>query len=195
MPYFIIEKQPVFMTNKKYKKIRQEALKDKDASFRIGSRIQYSYYKNKEKEEAEKLMYNTLKNKYDENQEIFFSDWVSFDLIGKDAQENIWDLLYDYCNYYGHSYLSDPRSEISKIVDEFVGDSLLYPMGKVFLLNHLVKPHKWYWKYIFKMRNRHIKILISVDKVSRITGNLTQFKIALDNGTILNCGRDILILS
>lgn len=194
MPYFVIEKQPVFMTVKKHEKVRKEALKDKDAGFRIGSMIVSSYSKNKQKEEAEGLMYNVLKSKYDENEESFFSEWVNFELFDKEAQENIWDLLYDYSNYYGHSYLSDTRNGIDKILDDIIENSYSYPMGQVFLLNHLVQPRKWYWKYTSKIRDRNIKILINSGKVVKIIGKLTQFKIIFDSGTILSCGADIFIV-
>lgn len=91
-------------------------------------------------------MYNFLKSKYENQKKL--DDWVNFEIIEKEAQENLWELLYDYCLYYGHSYLSNTRDESSKITDDMIGiSSFSYPMGKVFSLNHLMKPRKWYWKY------------------------------------------------
>ena len=189
MSYFIINKQPVFLSWSRYKQIREEALKGKDAIYKISSTIAG----HKETKETQKLMYEVLKAKYDKDPKQFYSEWVKFDIVGDDASRNVWDLLYDYCHYYGYAYLSDLRDFTQKLADDYEGDSYAYPMGQLFALIHLVKPTRRWWKYTHKMTGRIVKLIIISENVHRLVGDLTNFTIFTKDFQI-RCGRDFEIL-
>ncbi|MCH7964903.1 MAG: hypothetical protein IH852_13305 [Bacteroidetes bacterium] len=188
MSYFIIDKLPVFLTSDKYNELREEATKDKDASWRVSSMIQG----HKETEEKDELMYELLLKKYQEDKSGFLSKWYSFDIKDSGASINIWDLLYDYSVFYGYSYLEDFRDYPDKLISDYEGESLLYPMGKVFCFTHFVKPKKCWWKFRYKMNGRRIEFIIDVEKVKRINGNLTEFFVHFAD-TIIKLNKNIQI--
>ncbi|WP_422487321.1 hypothetical protein [Gudongella sp. DL1XJH-153] len=193
MPYYVIDKYPVFLTRKKYGILREEALKDKDLMFKMKSTMKSNYHKVKENEEAKSLMYDMLKSEYDNNEENFMFKWVYFDMNGEEGKENIWNLLSDYCTYYGHSYLEEIRDLSSSMIRDILGESYKYPMGELFLLVHEVKPVQWYWKYTAKMKNRYIRAIIDTKRVTSISGVLKEFKIEFDNGGYIIFSENIVI--
>ncbi len=186
MPYYLINKHPVFLSWARHKKITEEALKSKDSDYKISSVIAGR----KETKEAEKIIYQTLKSKCDKDPLRFYSDWVKFDLIGGEACQNVWDLLYDYCSYYGYAYLSDLRDFSKKLIDDYMGDSYTYPMGQVFAFNHYVKPARWWWRYTHRMNGRTLTVIIVSKNVTRLVGDLRNFKIYMDNLEII-CGHNL----
>lgn len=180
MPYYLIENIPVFLTRKKYSELREAVLKDKDAIWRTVSMIQG----NKETDEKNNLMYEMLIKMHREDKAKFLLEWYSFDLINEEASQNIWDLLNDFSAYYGYSYLKDYRDFSDKLKDDHSGENYLYPMGKVFSFNHFVKPAKWWWKYRYRMKGRSIELLIDINKVRRMNGNLKDFYIQFNDSVV-----------
>jgi len=156
MPYFIIEKMPVFLSWAQHRILEEEAAKDKSATWRVSSTIAG----NKASEEKSGMMYQALLQKFRQDPDRFRSEWVRFDLSGEEAAANIWDVLYDYCHFRGYGFLSDTRDSVEKIVASYEGESYAYPMGRIFSLNHFVKPAKWWWRFTHRMRGR--KVLTAV---------------------------------
>lgn len=189
MPYYIINKQAVFLSWARSKELNELVSKDKDSSWRISSVI----HGHQASEEKSKLVYEVLNKKYIDDPDDFKSAWVEFDLKGKEASKNTWDLLYDYCHYFGYAFLSDLRDYSEKMSADFKGELFSEPMGKVFALNHLMKPTKWWWKYIHKMKGRNVRVVINTEKVKRIQGNLEKFIIYTDNCEI-TCSQSIFTL-
>lgn len=194
MSYYFILNQPVFLTFKHLNEIREELAK-KDDRFIYTSIVMF--FSLEQKKEAEELILKYLEAKYDENPLNFLNEWVNFELFEKEAQDNLWTLLNDYSSYYGHSYISDTRSDWTKVLNDMTGDSsTYYPMGNEFLLNYLTKPYKWYHKYSKKLRNNYVskfvkKIPINISKVIKVNGNPLHFAITFDDGTILNLGSKV----
>lgn len=189
MSYYVINDQPVFLTWEREKALKGKALAEKSAQFRIGAIIA----KTAENKEAKKLMRSYLEELYIKNPKDFYSVWAYFSMCEKDARENVWELLNDYCLYYGNAYLSDIRTVPEKLMYEHEGDPYLYPMGEAFILNHIVPTHKWWLRYINKMADRIIKIKIEIDNISHIEGDLSNF-IIYTKHINLKCGSDIEIM-
>lgn len=82
-----------------------------------------------------------------------------------EATENVWDLLYDYCNFYEIGYLSEIRDIDHKIFDDFMGDTVKFPMGESFLLNI-------YSKKRFMVKSNEVNIQINAKDVLRLIGCL-----------------------
>ncbi|MFC1737752.1 hypothetical protein ACFL1G_01735 [Planctomycetota bacterium] len=144
--------------------------------------------------QAQKLMYKFLKSQLEKDPENFVSEWVKFDITGSEAAENVWDLLYDYSCYYGHSYLSELRLPYQQITDDWLGNPLQYPMGKIFAFNHYVKTKRWWWKFTCRMNQRIVWVIINTNEVSRLTGDLRQF-ILYAKVFYIQCNEKIVTLS
>ena len=176
MSYCIIDRHAVFFNEQRYKELSEKMVhqKGKDASWAVESRIQGT----RASGEKDKWMYEVLRLEYEKDPENFHKRWVSFDLWGFMAQENVWDLLYDYCHLHGNGWLSDIRDPVERMTFDFEGDSYSYPMGKTFALNHLATNRSnWLWRVVHKARNRSITITIDVERVLRLVGDLRCFNL------------------
>jgi hypothetical protein len=183
MSYCIINNQPVFLHSSRYKEIREQALKGKNPTQETASIIAGT----KEGKEVDKSVYEFLRMQHEKDPVNFHINWAAFDITGDEAVQEVWDLLYDYCNYYGYGYLSDLRNFAQQLTDEPVGDSHKYPMGQVFALNHFVKPVRWWWKYTRKMNGRTVSVIIVAKNVYRLVGDLTNFTVYAKEFR-MNCG-------
>nr|WP_312577693.1 hypothetical protein [Sedimentibacter sp.] len=188
MSAFIINNIPVYLTHEKYIEISKKACKDKDWEFMVSATMQGT----EEGKEKRKLIFDELWNLYRNDKEKFISDWSEFELTDKEAEENIYSLLDAYCAYHGYAYLSESRCDMQQIIDSYTFD-YKYPIGKIFSLNHNVKPEHWWWKYSNKMKGRVIRIVIDTRKVKKVIGNLKYFQLYTEN-FILLCGKDLEIL-
>jgi hypothetical protein len=156
MPYYIINREPVFLSWQRYKVLEQEATKGKDPTWIVSSTIAG----HKESEEKSELMFNVLDQKFREDPQGFHSKWVAFDLTGEEASKNVWNLLYDYCHFYGYASLSDFRDFTEKLLADYEGEAYTYPMGRVFALTHFVRPAKWLWRFTHKRKGRTVQVII-----------------------------------
>jgi len=183
MTYYIIDNKPVFLSWARNRELFSIVSKDKDPIWRIWSRI----VGHKENEEKNELIFDELNKKYLDNPDDFNPNWVEFDLKDKEASENVWDLLYDYCTLYWYAFLSGSYElDLSeKLEADYNLELYRYPMGKVFNLNHFVKPKKWWWKYTYKMKWRVIQVTINTDTVTHIKWNLKEFTIYMWNFKII----------
>jgi hypothetical protein len=183
MSYCIINDQPVFLYPSRYKEIQERALKGKNATQNIASIIAGT----RESKEVDEFVYKFLRTRYEEDPVNFRVNWATFDITGDEAVQEVWDLLSDYCNYYGYGYLSDLRDFAQHLTDNDVGDSYKYPMGQVFALNHFVKPARWWWQYTRKMKGRAVSLVIVAKNVYRLVGDLTNFTVYAKDFRV-NCG-------
>lgn len=177
MPYFLIKSEPVFLHTSLFERVRAEALKDKDAMFRASSMIAGR----REGKEAEKLMFDYLEKQFEDDPIRFYSEIINFDLKEEEATENVWDLLYDYCFYYGCGYLADIRSDLGKTFADYVGNSYTYPMGKAFTLNLCKPPTTFLDKFLNRSKKQVQTIPIYVKEAKRIVGNLKESVVYFEN--------------
>lgn len=189
MAYIYVNQNPVFLTRARHHELEGIVSKGKSDHWIISSKVSGT----KEVSEKIGLMYGVLNEKFRNSPETFNTEWGSFTLKDKEAFENVWELLYDYCNIYGYSFLSDSR-EFSEILEaDYKGESGTYPMGRCFTLNHLVKPNRWWWRFLHNMTGRIIQVQINTSKVRRIMGNLQEFEIHFA-GHKLVCGKKMEVL-
>ena len=192
MPYYLIKNIPVFLPKSRYKYLFYDVLKNKTAEQCIGAMIEGR----KESVEAMELMYQKLFSEFTIDKNKFMSDWVHFDLQNDEASENVWDLLYDYCNYYGLAYLRDFRDFNDKLMDDVMGDSFNYPMGDIFELCipfRYKKPMTKFFSFFPFNKKSEIILLINANEVYKLIGELKNF-IIYTNNFILKCDNEIKIV-
>lgn len=102
-----------------------------------------------------------------------------------EATENVWDLLYDYCNFHEIGYLSEIRDIDHKTFDDFMGYTVKFPMGESFLLNI-------YSKKRFMVKSNEVNIQINAKDVLRLIGCLKKF-IVVGRNLNLYCGENLQI--
>ena len=118
MPYYKIERYKVFLARDRWLRINSLAMAHKDPQFRVSSMIAGQ----PAAREADELRFQYLTKLRREDQNTFFREWVEFDLTGGEAQDNAWDLLYDYCALSRIGYLADMRSEVHAILADYAGN-------------------------------------------------------------------------
>jgi len=188
MPYYLINKQPIFLSTTRYRELEKLVTKDKDIMW-IGISCMAGSKETKEKSE---LMFNALNKIFLDNPDYFNSYWVDFDLKDKEASENTWDLIYDYCHFYGNASLSDDRDFSEKLKADYERESINYPMGRVFTLNLFLKSRNCWWTFSPKRRERIIQVIINTDKVNHLKGNLKEFIVYADDWNLI-CGENFQI--
>jgi hypothetical protein len=187
MSYCIIGGQPVFLYPARYKEIREQALRGKDATHQMADIIAGT----KEGQEVDEFVSEFLRKQYEADPVNFRTNWASFDLNGEEAVHEVWDLLTDYCRYYGYGYLSDLRHVARQLVDEDAeAPQQQYPAGRVFALNYFAKPMKWWWPYTRKMKGRTVSLVVVASSVYRLVGDLTNFTVYAKD-LRLNCGPNL----
>jgi hypothetical protein len=184
MSYCIINKIPVFLYSSRIKEIQGRALKGRNAMREIDSIVA----RTKESREVDAFTYEFLSRQYEQDPVNFRINWAAFDITGEEAAREVWDLLHDYCDYYGYGYVSDLREFGQQLTDDR-GPSK-YPIGQVFALNHLVKPAKWWWKYTRKTEGRTISVIVFARNVYRLVGDMTNF-VVYSKDFRINCGAGI----
>ena len=182
MSYFLVKKQPIFLSNKRYRDLVDEVSKGKDPRWITSSTI-IGHLECREKLE---LMNQALLRKYEEDPKKFEANWLRFDMVGDDATQEVWDVLYSYCHLYGFTKLVDLRDSSSKIYEDFMGYSSIKPMGDMFALTHIISPVKWFWP--IKRNTNGICVIIKTAEVLRIEGELSSFKLHTKSYTLL-CGK------
>lgn len=130
-----------------------------------------------------------LLNKYRNSPSVFLDEYFNFDFEEKSAQANAWQLINDYCHYYGQGYGVKYLSSYDGLYRS-PGLNAVDPL--VFTIEHDSKPHTW-WKSIFKNQDRIVSIVIIRDHIKRIKGNLLCFDIFLKDYLIIRCGKDLVI--
>ncbi len=181
MSYYNIEKNAVYMSHGNYRKILVDELKVSDYSgfYISGSNGQPS----KERTKHEALVYDFLLDKFKTDFEGFRKNYLDFELVESEARDNIWDLLYDYCIYYGHSLLIDLRDEHKQMIDDLNGDTSIYlPMGNTFVIAASLQKNRFKIRNILKSFPK-TNILINANKIIKIDGRLEHFQVSFENGS------------
>lgn len=179
MAYMVVKGQPVFLHTAARSKVYKEAFRDKDKMWRLG----FSIAGFPHRKEAERLIWRTLRSWQVANPQAFRSQYVEFDMLGNEAQRDVWDLLYDYCCYTGAAQLADTRDAVQAILADWVDDTLNYPMGRVFLLRHRGGPS---WPF----KKKRLDVVIDTTQVVRVAGTLGDFVI-FGHQYDIRCGLDI----
>jgi len=189
MSYYLINNQPVFLTNSRYRKISKIIAKGKDTLWEMKSIMAGS----KESEVRDKLMFEFLLKEYSKNLNNFKKNWVNFDLGDDEATENVWSLLYDHCRFYEHKlFLSDLRDDVEKFLSDYEGDSPSGPMGSVFTIDSFVNFSKKQWISIYKKKDFKVRFYINSEKIQQIEGSLDNFTVLADDYTLV-CNDELLI--
>jgi hypothetical protein len=184
--YCIINRHIVFITSNNCEQLLQIINKKFNTgltSYQIltGSKK----YDNAERGKKNKLIYSELNNIYMNNKESFEKQWLKFDLSGDEIIENLYDILSDYCTCFGHSILQGFMDVNDEITYSYTGDTLRLPLGEIFSLRHYNKPYIWWWRLFRRMKTRKIDIIIDSKKITRIVGELSDFKIYTQTHIIL----------
>ncbi len=131
-------------------------------------------------------MYDYLAQRAQTDPASFLVNWVQFDLAGKEASENVWDLLYDYCDCYKKGRLSKIQNDpVTDLLAEVAFGSYAYPMGPRFLLE--IASHGGSFLGWVLRKRRYTQVLIDAPAVSRITGTLEHFRVMM-GGMVIDCG-------
>lgn len=182
MPFYKIDRHMVFLSHDRWSKINGLALGHKDPSFRIDSMIAGR----PQVREADKLRFRQLTKICRDDPETFVREWVEFDLRGREAQENAWDLLYDYCVLSQIGYLTNMRSKMDSIIADFAGDSYTHPMGRVFGMRVIGRQT---WASLLQIKPRPtITIEIDTDHIVSAAGTLDDFRLQLRH-CVFRCGK------
>jgi len=167
----VIFGEPVFIHRALDKRIREETLSEKDALFGISSRISGTA----ESFEAGELGFAYLEKVCQADPKGFHKEYVCFDLQGEDARDDAWDLLNDYSTLTQISRIKDIRDFASQVVATYSGDSYLYPMGRVFVIEFPINlPAPW-WKRFWKCPDHKVSIMIDINRVQKLVGSLSEF--------------------
>ena len=188
MPYIVIKGLPVFLHADLWHMVHQKALAEKTPEFRIGSTIQGT----PEAREADRMMCQFLIDQFEIDAASFAASYVEFDLTGNSAQENVWDAVYDFCCLYGCGWTSDTRDTTSAVIDSYMGNTFTYPQGRTFLFVVAPRSRGWLARILSRWPKPLASIVIECDKVSRIAGTLSHFKLLMGDMEIdCDCGRII----
>jgi len=174
MPYYIINKQPVFLTTRNYKILENIVSKDKDIRWQ-GPSIQGTQIC----KEKSRLMFKELSQQYKLNPYKFQKQWIEFDLEMEEAEGNIWDLLYDYGCYYRNSFLTDKRDFTERLISDYEHESLLFPMGKNFYFCILMSTKSNFLNYLLSKKS-FFQLEINVESIKKISGTLNNFTVISD---------------
>jgi hypothetical protein len=167
----VIFGEPVFIHRALDKRIREETLSKKDSQFRVSSRISGTA----ESFEASELCFAYLEKVCQADPKGFHKECVCFNLQGEDAREDAWDLLNAYSTLTRISRIKDIRDIASQVVASYSGDSYLYPMGRVFLIEFPINlPAPW-WKRFWKRPDHNVSIMIDINRVQKLVGSLSEF--------------------
>ena len=187
MPYYEINSKPVFLSHKREAALKGLALAQKDANFRVSSKIAGQ----PAAREADGLRFQYLTELFKRDPDAFQREWVEFNLRDQEARENAWDLLYDYCALYNIGELVDLRSENGAIIADLVGDSYTYPMGRIFGVRVL---GAYTLASFFHLRPRSaVTLVVDTSQVVRACGVLTSFQLECRH-CAFHCGKDFSVV-
>ena len=152
-----------------------EVLKDRPSVYKVSSFISGSEA-SKEKESA--VIY-WLEQKLKENPSHFKEQFVKFSLSGQDARSDAFDLLYDWCSLSKLGRITDDRDTVDKLTSNYEGDSLLFPVGKVFHIVLKAIPHNSFINRLFSS-SKEVRVEIDTQKISRLEGVISDFTLVME---------------
>lgn len=138
------------------------------------------------------LVLKTLTNEYNTNYDQFYDKWVKFELEGNVAQEDTLYYLDNYCRFYKNAFLVSENYQYAIETKSLIyGNSVSYN-GTKFYLNFNGEKRL---ADIFK-ETTFTRVLVDIEKVSKIVGDFEYFEVIFDNGCklCLNKGKCIVFL-
>jgi hypothetical protein len=183
MPYINIDSYPIFISNSRERILLQKLINSPAERART---ITDSRAKSQFVDKVEKYLYDLLKN----DQSTFMEKWYRIALLEESARTNLYDLLFDYSDFFSNSYLEDLRTKDEKWIDTRNSDNINYPLGNSFFLCIHNGPHSI--KNNIKEESIITKILITTSDVNRVSGYLNSLTIEMDN-QILDLSNEIII--
>ncbi|WP_044302344.1 hypothetical protein [Rhodopirellula sallentina] len=180
MPYYTIAGKHVFMTHHRTDKAQQLALAEKDIRWQAKT-----FFDTPERREACGIVDSFLRNLAATDPDGFDRDWVQIHLEGDEASNNVWDLLYDYCNLSSAASLIDIRNNEQRDIDNFMNNSYTHPMGKVFAIEAM-GPKRWF------KRQAGVRVIINAERVSAVHGTLSNFTFVSD-GVRIHCSKNLTV--
>ncbi|WP_163406928.1 hypothetical protein [Flavobacterium ajazii] len=172
----------IFLTWENYKKLHEKALFEKDDdSENYAYWLMKSLRKNSEEYKEKIALYiKALKQISVESKEEFKLKWLHFKLTEKEAKDNCWNILNDFCIENKEFFLLDNRTFEESLVNDYLGESYTeYPIGKKFSIIH-VNYKKNYWWSPLKVEKK-IEIIIDTNNVLEIRGSFKKFEIITNN--------------
>ncbi|OME41444.1 hypothetical protein [Paenibacillus odorifer] len=179
MPLFVVNKIPLTLTWETDRMLREEI-------YGVGNVMKSYIVKSNDKNNTSRLQKKLLHKKYREDPATFIDRFVKFDLCGEEACENLWDILYDYCAYYGSGYPSDHRDIEEQLFDEYNGSQFIYPQGKKFYLDYYAPSLSLKGKFLRHKKGKIIRTLIDTRNVVRVVGTIDKFLIIF-NDRMIRC--------
>ena len=186
--YYIINKHPVFLTFKNYSTVLCECEKKGILSKEITNSVIYD-------PQISKQRYTGIckyLHKLSEALPNEFDALKNFSCYEQEAQDNLYNLLESFCDYYNRSgifskpyfYLEKSASNFSETkytMELFMGDimDIRFPIGK-----------EYYFGFNHKIRKNDslgVKIYIDTENVESIHGNLEAFIVFLKTGMVIKC--------
>jgi hypothetical protein len=182
MGYYNIEGQKVFITKETDRELRNKVIKDKAASYSISSRIKDS----PQNIEVDKLIYELIKVEYKNDPNNFIENWVKFDLNNLESQENIWDILFDYCFDKPNCFLENVKYVTEQDGNYFTSNEIHKP----FYICVESNISKWWEKLILRNKTTKTTCYIDIKKIRKVNGTLDQFIVYSDDFTLF-CHKNI----
>ncbi|WP_028399096.1 hypothetical protein [Ectobacillus panaciterrae] len=174
MPYYKIDRNLIFLHKKNYYLLDDLALNQKDDVWR---------QEREENKEADKLKYNKLQEIYKtSNPDDFYREWVYFELLEKDAKEDLPYLLYDYCTLNKNVTFRELRDEDAVPFLPDLAQKNIDSRYEVTVFS----------QSLFK-KKKLFSFIIDTRKLMLIAGELSKFGVAMQDYTIY-FGKEVVIL-
>ncbi len=185
MSFCRIGKDWVFLPVRRLQSLEAKIFEGRDPLWISSSYI----HGHKAAEEKTDLIYAMVWKEFNEDPSGFRSKWVQFDLKMKEAQENVWDLLWDYGAVNPSCRLVDLRDERQQLLDDYEGKNFINPMGETFLISCPLRIGRRWWNRRDWFMSRSVNVMIEKRKVRQLVGRLDAFQLCTD-GFILSCEKD-----
>ena len=170
--FILVEKTPIYITQKKYNEIFRIVTKDLEPDEKIKAIIKGT----KEQVENSKKFNKYLNEVYKKDKAKFFEDY-KFHLTGDEIRQEIRYLLFDFCAFYKTAKLRDFSSFQSKLMNQYENH---IDYGDVIALEIIMKKLSLKLSNLFK--NFKFTCIININDVLEIKGeNLADFTINLKN--------------
>ena len=186
MAYFVIEGVPVFIPAKSLEELVNACTSSPEE--RVAS-----MFSERESSAVETKIFDHLHKEFLADKQLFDQKRTRFNFAGEAAQNNVWDLLFDYCSLSGNAVLKDFRKFEEKLFDSHAGLDYEFPMGTGFGLEVKITSHKK--RSLFrKASGNNFTVLILISEVEQLVGDLSAFSLKT-KGFRLSCGKNISLMN
>lgn len=174
MGYYLINKNPIFIFTKHIRMFSEKLFKDKDAMW-----IANSLYGGSNSEEREKRTIDYLEQKFKDDPDNFYLNWVWFD-IKKNESFEVFNLFCDYCYYYNYPFSWNRESS----------DDEYSPISHPFSISYKeAGSNSWLSRFKKGVYVGKIKIVVDPMRINRVVGTLQEF-IVYTRDFVLFCGKN-----